>query len=265
MKKNYDFIILNRVSAKMFPKATIKTSSLESFFFFPRCVSAKDIERVYKEYDVHLTYLYKTDVGFGIALLYKSPDGKIREVKEFCIGPIFDERGYPQISIKRNRSINAKYKKCRQPKEHFSGKELMGQKTFNPLPCPFGLHRVSESNNPIIRVLNREFNVLEMAAFDPDSTYISANEEQLSGELAKEALKGKTVIYYSANTKYEAALAMAEQLREQGMNISVSPFIRNIPSSKRYSNICNYVFTMAGKGWERSDIMKKLKAFDSSF
>lgn len=170
----------------MFLKATIKTSSLHPFFCFPLCVSTKNLERVYKEYDVHLTYLYKTDAGYGIALLYKSPDGKIREVKEFYIGPMYDKMGYPQISIKRIRSMKAKYERCRHPKGHFSGRELMGKKTFNLLTCPFGLHCVSEGKT--IRVLNDEFDVLKMAAFDTDSIYIFANEEQLSGELAKEAL-----------------------------------------------------------------------------
>lgn len=255
-------ITSDRVSELHFPKLTIKSKNCALLHCFPKKLPKDRIENVLMRYDVRQSYLYMSGTGCGIALLYRSSTvSGIREVKEICIDRNGRIAKNGKISICRGRRAGLKYCWCSDVnKESLSGRELMKGTEFNPLPCPFGLHIIFEDPNSIIRVLDNEISTLVVAACNIESIYITANEEQLGGELAQEATIGRKIVYYPKFGEYEKALAMKVRLAEKGVKISVSLFMKNITFEEKAigSDISDYIRMEMSRGKAYTELMEHI-------
>lgn len=258
-----EFFTINsdRVHESHFPKITIQSNSV-LLRCFPDSLSKENINKTLIDYDVRQSYLYKNGNDYGVAFLRKSDSEKsIREVKEVCIDESGNIAKDGKVAIGRTRRSDAKYCKCSdEGKESLSGKELMKGLHFTPLPCPFGLHLIYEKPNAIIRVLDNEVLALAAAACDRSSVYLSANEEQLSGELARDKFVARTIVYYPKYENYKKALDMKADLAKQGLIINVSSFMEDVSfvGKNNSSDITDYIRLGLGSGKSVVELMKSI-------
>lgn len=273
MKKKYDYVPANRVSTKKFPRITAETVKRSMSFCFPYRLAYKDIRRACKEYDIRhskrykgFDYYYMTEV-YGIAFLYKSEDNKVRAIQETCNGFNNINILREQIRKKVGNNDNGNYIDCSYLEETmWSAKEVMGNKSFDTLPCAFGLHRISETTS-LVKVLDDAISVLTLAAFDPNSIYIGATEDQLFSQLTIDALQGKEVVYYPRSNKYFEAVDMKNRLMKYGLNIRVSNFMTLIsfPDKRDNSDLSHYIWSRLQDGWEHGAILEEIRGFDPNF
>lgn len=261
-----EFLLTNDHFAN--PNDIVKSKFLN--FSCKKSVSLSKITKVFIEYEIYRTFPRRNsehdNEKNGIAFLYRSPDKKLRGIKEASYGfdypyHILAEREYTWA----DKLIDGTNKDCYTNEMSRLEKKLMQETTFTPLPCPFGLHLVSKKPTSIIRVFDNNISALKVAIFDPNSICISADEEQLSGELAKEALDGRTVIYYPRYNKWDAAHSMMIRLREQGVNIAISPLINSVTMKMRFEDydLNDYIDIRLIEQWGKSQILEEIQEYDN--
>lgn len=263
---HYTKINVDRIRESFFPKLTSQSKNCVLLHCFPNSLSKENINKVLTDYDVRQSYKYKCGNDFGVAFLYQSDMVKgLREVKEICLDRSGNIAKEGKISLWQSRCKDARYCQCSdKEKVSFSGIELMKGLLFSSLPCPFGLHLINEKPISIIRVLDNELSVLIAAAYDSSSVYISANEEQLGGEIASARLTGRSLVYYPKYGEYENALKMKAKLAEKNVVVGVSPFMENVSfvGKKVGCDISDYIRTEMSTGKTCLEVMKCIFTVD---
>lgn len=271
-ENSYDYIPDSLITTDHF---TFPNEETEIKFMRFCCKSSffcEGVDRVFKEYDLLQTFPRRDfededKEKNGIAFLYRSPDGKLRGIKEASYG--FD---YPShILAKReyiwaDKNIDGTSKDCYSNEISRLEKELMQDIMFNPLPCPFGLHLVAKRPGSVIRVFDNNNSALKGAIYDPDSIYIAADEEQLAGDLAKEAFKGRKVIYYPRRNKVGEAQFMSHDLRKRGVRIAINTLIADVKPLVMFGDhdITDYIECRLKEEWDKSQIFAEIQKYDES-
>lgn len=214
------------------------TWALFLYRYFPK----KQVDMILKDFDVRIDtrFLYKG--GYGIILLFKNIENRIRDVKIMLTDPetgsiVKSCNGDDNIYIQKTSKqfSHAAYEACPFLDCYFSiGAKLAKGYDLKKIPTPFGLNRIVGAKE--ICIVTSPIDAVIMSIIYPHATWIASGYER----------KFSVNLYHPYNVR---------NLRGQGVSITLFPEYSNLEEAHQ---ITDYLVKngIQAKVYQQTDILR---------